>query len=46
LFTRPVAVVYGDPIESDALLESGADDALAQLKSRIEQLVDEAESMR
>lgn len=46
LFTKPVAVVYGEPIDTDTLLESGADHAIGELKSRIEALVAEAESLR
>ena len=46
LFTRPVAVVYGEPIESDVLLEQGADEAIKEIQRRVESLVEQAESMR
>ena len=46
LFTRPVAVVYGEPVESDALLEQGADEAIKEIQRRVEVLVEQAESMR
>ncbi len=46
LFTRPVAVVYGEPIETAVLLEDGADEAIERLRVRVEELTRQAESLR
>ena len=46
LFTRPIAVVYGEPIETGDLLVDGPDAAIAILQGRVEELAAEAESLR
>jgi len=46
LFTRPVAVVYGEPIESKELIEHGADQAIQTIQSRVQDLVKIAEDLR
>jgi len=46
LFTRPIAVVYGEPLETKDLLEHGPDAAIEILQSRVEALAAQAESLR
>jgi len=46
LFARPVAVVYGEPIDTNALLENGADQAIQTIQQRVEELVAQAEILR
>lgn len=46
LFTRPVAIVYGDPIESNDLMVDGADSAIETLYAQVNTLVEQAESLR
>ena len=46
IFTKPIAVVYGEPIESKDLIADGADNAIAEIQSRVEALVARAEELR
>lgn len=46
LFTRPVAIVYGEPIDTEVLLENGADQAIQEIQQRVEALVARAEELR
>lgn len=46
LFTRPVAVVYGEPIDTKDLLAQGPDAAIRVLQEHVEQLIAQAESLR
>jgi len=46
LFTRPIAVVYGEPLETKDLLEHGPDAAIEILQSRVEELAAQAECLR
>ena len=46
LFTRPVAIVYGEPIGTEVLLENGADQAIQEIQQRVEALVARAEELR
>lgn len=46
LFTKPVAIVYGEPIETDLLLKDGADQAIETLHDRVSKLVEQAELLR
>lgn len=46
IFARPMAVVYGKPIETKVLMENGPDAAIAILQERVEELAAQAESLR
>ncbi|MGJ8635842.1 MAG: lysophospholipid acyltransferase family protein [Phycisphaerales bacterium] len=46
LFTRPVAIVYGEPISSNELMADGADNAIESLHQQVSNLVEQAESLR
>ena len=47
LFARPLAVVYGEPIQSKELMEQGgADGAMAELAQRVERLAARADELR
>jgi len=46
LLTRPVAVVYGEPIETKELLADGPDAAISVLQEHVENLIAQAESLR
>ncbi len=46
LFTRPMSVVYGQPIDSKELMTQGADHAMNELRTRVIELVDQAEELR
>lgn len=46
LFTRPIAIVYGEPISSDELMADGADNAIETLHQQVGTLVEQAESLR
>lgn len=45
LFSKPIRVVYGQPISSEALMEDGADAALATLEKRIGELAGRAAAL-
>ncbi len=46
LFTRPVAVVYGEPIDTKELLVNGPDEAIQTIQQRVEEMVAKAEELR
>ena len=46
VFAKPVAIVYGDPITTEELLENGADEAIKSIQKRVETLVARAEELR
>jgi len=46
LLTRPIAVVYGKPINTKDLLADGPDQAIQTIQQRVEELVAQAEELR
>ena len=46
VFAKPVAIVYGDPITTEELLENGTDEAIKSIQKRVETLVARAEELR
>jgi len=46
VFTRPVAVVYGEPLDTGVLLEGGPDGAISTLQKHVEELAAQAEALR
>jgi len=46
IFTKPVAVVYGEPIQSDELMRDGADEAMRTLATKVHDLAARADELR
>lgn len=46
IFTKPLAVVYGEPMNTDELLVDGPDQAIQIIQNRVEELVERAEALR
>ncbi len=46
LFNKPSAIIYGQPIDSDQLMEEGVDNAISQVSHEVGMLVRRAEALR